>query len=83
MTREEMHNLVLDFLDDLPLLGQRDAIKRIAVHDAEQRTKIDQQAKEIADLKDRLRKLDALEHAGVDNWEWYDNAMQSIAEEEA
>ena len=27
------------------------------------------------------RKLDALEAHGVDNWEWYGDAMQSMEEE--
>lgn len=27
-------------------------------------------------LCDRLDKLDCLEAAGVDNWEWYDDAME-------
>lgn len=27
------------------------------------------------------RKLSALENAGVDNWEWYGDAMDSIGEE--
>jgi septal ring factor EnvC (AmiA/AmiB activator) len=29
---------------------------------------------------DRLAKLDALEIGGVDNWEWYDEAMKHIGE---
>ena len=82
MTRIELDNLMLDFLDALPLPEQLDTIRRIVAHDAEQRAEIEQQAKEIADLKDRLRKLDALERGGVDNWEWYGDAMQSIDQEE-
>ena len=31
-----------------------------------------------SDLKDRLAKLEALEAAGVDNWEGYDIAMEMI-----
>lgn len=31
--------------------------------------------------EERLKKLDALEGHGVDNWEWYDDAMSSIADE--
>lgn len=30
------------------------------------------------DITQRLEKLDALEAAGVDNWEWYDTAMENI-----
>jgi Asp-tRNA(Asn)/Glu-tRNA(Gln) amidotransferase B subunit len=29
---------------------------------------------------DRLAKLDALEMGGVDNWEWYDEAMKHIGD---
>lgn len=32
--------------------------------------------------EDRLKKLDALEANGVDNWEGYDEAMRSIADED-
>ena len=32
-------------------------------------------------LQERSRKLDALENAGVDNWEWYDDAMASVKAE--
>jgi hypothetical protein len=44
---------------------------------------------EIIGLRNRLaaafrrnRKLEALEEAGVDNWEGYDEAMRSLHEEE-
>lgn len=30
----------------------------------------------------KLRKLNALENAGVDNWEWYDDAMEELHNEE-
>ena len=33
-------------------------------------------------LKTRIDKLDALEAYGVDNWEGYDEAMRSIADED-
>jgi hypothetical protein len=33
------------------------------------------------DLVERKRKLDALEAAGVDNWEGYGEAMRSLEEE--
>jgi chromosome segregation ATPase len=33
---------------------------------------------ENAEIQERLAKLDALEQYGVDNWEWYDDAINSI-----
>jgi hypothetical protein len=36
---------------------------------------------EYENLKRDKRKLDALERNGVDNWEWYGDAMSSIDEE--
>lgn len=47
---------------------------------------VDQETWErIAVLNDetdfRLRKLAALEAGGVDNWEWYDDAMEKLDEE--
>lgn len=33
-------------------------------------------------LETRINKLDALEAYGVDNWEGYDEAMRSIADED-
>lgn len=33
------------------------------------------------DLMEARNKLDALENAGVDNWEWYDDAMAEYWEE--
>jgi hypothetical protein len=32
--------------------------------------------------QDRLDKLDALERGGVDNWEWYDDCMEQLREDE-
>lgn len=45
-------------------------------------TTINRLEKFKADAQPRLRKLDALEASGVDNWEWYDEAMSSLAEDE-
>ena len=33
-------------------------------------------------LEEAYRKLNALESAGVDNWEWYDEAMSLMYEED-
>ena len=33
-------------------------------------------------LETRINKLDALEAYGVDNWEWYDDAMSSITDKD-
>ena len=33
-------------------------------------------------LVEAAKKLSALERAGVDNWEWYGDAMESMEEEE-
>ena len=54
----------------------------IDTHDASQRALIEQQAQEIARLRDSERKLTALEAAGVDNWEGYSDAMQMMEEKE-
>jgi hypothetical protein len=35
-------------------------------------------AQEIEELRKRDAKLTALENAGVDNWEWYDEAMREL-----
>lgn len=37
---------------------------------------------EYAELVAAQRKLNALEEAGVDNWEWYGEAMKTLVEEE-
>ena len=37
---------------------------------------------EYARLKADQRKLEALERAGVDNWEWYGDAMQTLEDEQ-
>lgn len=37
---------------------------------------------EYKKLKDAERKLRALEANGVDNWEWYDYAMESMEKED-
>lgn len=37
---------------------------------------------QYASLLRESRKLRALENAGVDNWEWYDEAISSLEEEE-
>jgi len=34
--------------------------------------------KELSDLENAQKKLTALENAGVDNWEWYSDAMESM-----
>ncbi len=34
--------------------------------------------KELEKTEESLAKLNALERAGVDNWEWYDDAMESL-----
>ena len=36
--------------------------------------------RELASLEQDRRTLTALEHAGVDNWEWYGDAMSSLGE---
>lgn len=38
--------------------------------------------KRLKELELAKRKLDALEAGGVDNWEWYDEAMSSFVEED-
>lgn len=43
---------------------------------------IERLKKELAAANKRLRKLDALEAGGVDNWEWYDEAMSSLSDED-
>lgn len=35
-------------------------------------------ANAITKLQTRLKKLNALERNGVDNWEWYDEAMSEL-----
>lgn len=35
-------------------------------------------AQELEELREDQRKLNALETAGVDNWEGYDNAMEIL-----
>jgi hypothetical protein len=42
-------------------------IKLLSTHENKQR----------ADIEKRLEKLDKLEAAGVDNWEWYEDAMKN------
>lgn len=37
---------------------------------------------ELTELENRSDKLRALENAGVDNWEWYDDAMSTLNEGE-
>lgn len=36
---------------------------------------------QTARVRQRLNKLQALEDAGVDNWEWYGDAIASLADE--
>lgn len=36
----------------------------------------------LEEAQDRLKKLDALEAGGVDDWEWYDDAMSSITDKD-
>lgn len=62
MTRDDVEGIVLDFLDDLPLIEQREAIQRFSDHDAAQRVIIKQQAKEIARLREALGKLHGLQN---------------------
>ena len=38
--------------------------------------------KELKRYQERDRKLSALENAGVDNWEWYGDAMTEFEDEE-
>ena len=38
--------------------------------------------KELKRYQERDRKLSALENAGVDNWDWYDDAMADLEDEE-
>jgi hypothetical protein len=45
-------------------------------------TTIEKLEKYKANAKPRLYKLDALEAEGVDNWEWYDEAMSTLAKDE-
>jgi hypothetical protein len=45
-------------------------------------TTIEKLEKYKANAEPRLAKLDALEAAGVDNWEWYDEAMSTLTEDE-
>ena len=35
---------------------------------------------EYNELYRQAQKLQALENHGVDNWEWYDDAMETLAE---
>jgi hypothetical protein len=39
-------------------------------------------SKRIQELLNAERKLNALEAGGVDNWEWYDKALESIRKED-
>jgi hypothetical protein len=39
-------------------------------------------SKRIQELLNAERKLNALEAGGVDNWEWYDKAIESIRKED-
>ena len=39
-------------------------------------------AKKYRELLEDSRKLQALENAGVDNWDWYDEAMKEFYSEE-
>jgi len=36
----------------------------------------------LSDLESAMRKLNALEAGGVDNWEWYDESMKVIRAED-
>ena len=45
-------------------------------------TTIEKLEKYKANAEPRLTKLDALESFGVDNWQGYDEAMRSIADED-
>ena len=44
-------------------------------------SKVAKLKKRIEELEEREQKLDALEVAGVDNWEGYDIAMDILSEE--
>lgn len=44
--------------------------------------KLEKLEKYKANTAPRLAKLSALEAAGVDNWEWYDEAMSTLAKDE-
>ena len=37
---------------------------------------------EYIDLRRAYKKLTALEDGGVDNWEWYDEAMENYVEDD-
>ena len=56
------------------------AAESVRLENVRQRALIEQQAQEIARLRDSERKLTALEAAGVDNWEGYSDAMQMMEE---
>jgi hypothetical protein len=45
-------------------------------------TTIEKLEKYKANAEPRLAKLSALEAEGVDNWEWYDEAMSTLAKDE-
>lgn len=89
MTRESKYASCLNDLDYMQqqmiyavrkhVLAQAESIiVSLESETASQRALIEQQAKKIADLEDSLRKLDALERAGVDNWDGYGDAMESM-----
>ncbi len=45
--------------------------------------KVEIEESELKELREAAKKLNALEGAGVDNWEGYDDAMQILREKEA
>lgn len=52
-------------------------VKKIAAEDYQLITYVLVEETELKDLQESSDKLAALEDAGVDNWEWYDEAMKS------
>ena len=79
MTREQLDALKVDLSDYANWAPTtRILVLQMFEEYASQRALTEQQAKKIADLEDSLRKLDALERAGVDNWDGYGDAMESM-----
>ena len=83
MTREQLDALKVDLSDYANWAPTtRILVLQMFEEYASQRALIEQQAKEIARLRDSERKLTALKAAGVDNWEGYSDAMQMMEEKE-
>ena len=82
MTREEwqMQMLILTH-EESDAERYNAALHTLEAWDIAQRMKAEQQAKEIARLRDSERKLTALEAAGVDNWEGYSDAIIEMLRE--